>query len=265
MLAEFIKKPVGMMVLLAGAAGGPYVLHETDAGKMVLNTANGWIKSDSTANSDLQNFGMGSLDPSALAIPLGHHRLFRWAIPPVPVSGSRRTGFSVSINNARGKSIDYAWSHFRNGCESSNGFLGCTNRSELSSYCSDGPSGFNQLLGASAPYSRRYPELWNYTTGVPTLPQLQQSSATQPITGGPVRDLRDVIRFDINPAWVMQNFGRVTTVLADVKLDGLRVPLVTGTAPTDLAGTITYYFDNQQTLRRINLQGLTGNLPISRI
>ncbi len=41
-----------------------------------------------------------------------------------------------------------------------------------------------------------------------------------------VVDLREVLRFDVNPAWVMQNFQRVTTVLAETRLDGLRVPFV---------------------------------------
>ena len=37
------------------------------------------------------------------------------------------------------------------------------------------------------------------------------------------------------------------------------MPLITGTRPTDLAGTLTYYFDASQSLRRINLHGLTGD------
>jgi hypothetical protein len=42
-------------------------------------------------------------------------------------------------------------------------------------------------------------------------------------------------------------------------MDGLRVPLITGTRPSDVAGTLTYYFDAGQSLRRINLHGLTGD------
>ena len=65
--------------------------------------------------------------------------------------------------------------------------------------------------------------------------------------------------FDISPAWVSQHFARVTTVLADLQLDGLRVPLVTGTDPTDIAGTITYYFDRSGQLQRVNIHGFVGD------
>lgn len=124
------------------------------------------------------------------------------------------------------------------------------------------PKGFlvsSNHVGPAKAVSGGTPALWNYATGVPTLEQLQSASDAQPVVGGPVKDLRDILRFDINPGWVPQNFARVSTVLADVQLDGLRVPVVTGTKQSDLAATITYYFDNQQTLRRINVQGLTGD------
>ncbi len=74
-----------------------------------------------------------------------------------------------------------------------------------------------------------------------------------------VADLRDVIRFDVNPAWVTQSFPRVTTVLAETRMDGLRVPFISGTKPTDIAGSLSYYFDSAQTLRRIQFHGTTGD------
>jgi hypothetical protein len=58
---------------------------------------------------------------------------------------------------------------------------------------------------------------------------------------------------------VPQNFPRVTTVLAETRLDGLRVPFVSGTQPTDIAGSLTYYFDAAQTVRRIQFHGKTGD------
>lgn len=85
------------------------------------------------------------------------------------------------------------------------------------------------------------------------------SPAGPALTNSPVSDFREVLRFDITPAWVPQHFSRVTTVLADTRLDGLRVPFVSGTNPSDIAGSITYYFDAQQSLRRIQLTGLTGD------
>jgi hypothetical protein len=51
----------------------------------------------------------------------------------------------------------------------------------------------------------------------------------------------------------------VSTVLADQKLEGLRVTLVTGTELEDLVGSLTYYFDARGSCRRISLHGNTGD------
>ena len=101
-------------------------------------------------------------------------------------------------------------------------------------------------------------QLWDYTLGTPTLNQIQQQP-TAAVGGGIVNDLREVLRFDIVPSWLPQRFARVSTVTSNVQMDGLRVPLITGTQPKDIAGTLTYYFDASQTLKRINLHGLTGD------
>jgi len=74
-----------------------------------------------------------------------------------------------------------------------------------------------------------------------------------------VADLREVLRFDITPRWVLGRFARVSTVLADLRLEGLRVPIVTGTRADDLAGTLTYYFDGQDELQRVTFHGFTGD------
>lgn len=100
-------------------------------------------------------------------------------------------------------------------------------------------------------------------SGAPTAAYATQPYASQQqppsLTNAPVSDFREVLRFDITPAWVPQHFNRVTTVLADTRLDGLRVPFVSGTQPTDVAGSLTYYFDAQQSLRRIQLIGGCGD------
>jgi hypothetical protein len=72
-------------------------------------------------------------------------------------------------------------------------------------------------------------------------------------------DLRQVIRFDVTPDFVFQNFPRVSTVLSDLNFDGLRVPLISGTQPFDVAGSLTYYFDINKSVRRIQFQGVTGD------
>lgn len=79
------------------------------------------------------------------------------------------------------------------------------------------------------------------------------------LVGGPIADLREVLRFDISPDWVTARFARVTTVLAETELEGLRVPVVTGIGPSDLAGSITYYFDYSGKLQRVMLHGFTGD------
>jgi hypothetical protein len=81
--------------------------------------------------------------------------------------------------------------------------------------------------------------------------------ATDPSTIG-IRPLHEVLSFDRTPAWVLGNWPRVTTSLADLQTQGYRVPLVTGTREADLAGSLTYYFGNQR-LERILFQGTTGD------
>lgn len=84
-------------------------------------------------------------------------------------------------------------------------------------------------------------------------------AATPQLTGHHVNDLREVMRFDIGPDWVIGRFSRVSTVLADLKLEGLRVPIVTGTLASDMAGTLTYYFDHQSKVQRTTFHGFTGD------
>lgn len=79
------------------------------------------------------------------------------------------------------------------------------------------------------------------------------------LVGGPIQDLREVLRFDITPEWVTSRFSRVTTVLAATELEGLRVPMVTGIGPSDLAGTLTYYFDYSGKLQRVMVHAFTGD------
>ena len=47
--------------------------------------------------------------------------------------------------------------------------------------------------------------------------------------------------------------------LSYLPLKGFRVPLVTGTAPDDLAGALTYYFNSEHQVQRITFQGTTGD------
>ncbi len=95
----------------------------------------------------------------------------------------------------------------------------------------------------------------NHPNGNLLNPAVTEHEFEQPV----IHRLQEVLRFDIAPGWVLERFPRVTTVLADTQLDGLRVPLVTGTAPSDIAGTLTYSFDRYKRLQRLTVHGATGD------
>lgn len=74
----------------------------------------------------------------------------------------------------------------------------------------------------------------------------------------PVR-LEEALRYEVHPEWVVSRWPRVATVVGELQWAGMRVPLVTGYGSDDLVGSLTYYFDSQQRLRRIALEGYTGD------
>ena len=157
-----LNKPLTAALLLAGAAGGPYVLYETDAGQAARSSATQALGGSPTA------------------------------------AGSGATA-STSANSSW-------W-------------------------------GSSPVASTGAAASQTTPVL----------------SVTQ------INSLAEVLRFDIPPSWVMQNFPTVNTGVGDMNLDGLRVPLITGTRPDDLVGTLTYYFDRFQRVQRISLHAVTGD------
>ena len=88
-------------------------------------------------------------------------------------------------------------------------------------------------------------------TGVdPLMPQAR---------AGAMPSLDEVLRFDATVDWITQRWPRVSTGLPHVQLQGYRVTLVTGTELGDLAGSLTYYFNNRQQVQRITLRGTTGD------
>jgi hypothetical protein len=100
--------------------------------------------------------------------------------------------------------------------------------------------------------------LWDDRIGERDLDNFYQTEL-KTLAGGPVADFRDVLRFDIRPDWVDGHFARVTTVLSDLQLEGMRVPVVTGTRTDDIAGTLTYFFRHDHRLQRVTLHGFTGD------
>ena len=120
-------------------------------------------------------------------------------------------------------------------------------------------SQFNRLLGRAAGSDAKANELQGAWSVQGNAPSASQAASTTSTAAAPIHDLAEVFRFDLTPAWVTTRWPRVTTVLAETDLQGLRVPLVTGTLPDDLAGSLTYYFDRQHQLQRITFQGFTGD------
>lgn len=86
------------------------------------------------------------------------------------------------------------------------------------------------------------------------------SPASPPAAGGtPIYELAEVLRFDVSPGWVVARWPRVSAGLAQLQLQGYRVPLVTGTDIDDLAGSLTYYFNPRQEVQRVTFHGTTGD------
>src|SRR5205085_8416505 len=88
-----------------------------------------------------------------------------------------------------------------------------------------------------------------------------QIAAPLPRTAGEVTvaPFEQALRWEVKPAWVLSTWSRVTTSLPELDLQGYRVAYVSGTAETDIAGSLSYYFDNTHQLRRIEFHGTTGD------
>ena len=89
--------------------------------------------------------------------------------------------------------------------------------------------------------------------------QYPRSNVDADLVGPPVANLGEVLRFDVTPQWVAARWPRVTATVADSGLEGMRVPVVTGTSVDDLAGSLTYYFNRFQQLQRLSFEGYTGD------
>lgn len=78
-----------------------------------------------------------------------------------------------------------------------------------------------------------------------------------PPEGAPVADFGEIFRFDIIPRWIVSRWGTVNRTLANGEFEAMRVPVVTGKQPNDLAGSLTYYFDANDVVQRIAFLGST--------
>jgi hypothetical protein len=75
----------------------------------------------------------------------------------------------------------------------------------------------------------------------------------------PIQNFAEILRFDIDARWVVGRWPRVSTAPGVAGLQGMRVALVTGGNPWDVCGAMTYFFDSQQRLQRIQITGVTGD------
>lgn len=126
------------------------------------------------------------------------------------------------------------------------------------------PAAIGTLVAATAAAPYGYQQYSNERLSAASDSQVAAVDATAiaaatPVTNASLSQLWQFVRFDVTPGWVLSTFPRVSTVLANVQFDGLRVPFVTGVARTDLAGTVDYYFDRGKSLRRICLQSRCGD------
>lgn len=136
--------------------------------------------------------------------------------------------------------------------------------SSLTASLATGPSAAqDQPSGTTSPTSLFADQT---STGTPASPAETAAAPglakPSPVTaaGPPIHPMPEVFRFDISPRWIADHWPRVSTALAQLQLQGYRVPLVTGPAEDDLAGSLTYYFNPWQQLQRITFVGTTGDV-----
>lgn len=71
--------------------------------------------------------------------------------------------------------------------------------------------------------------------------------------------LSEALRYEVTPQWVVARWPRVATVVGELEWSGMRVPLIAGSEADAFVGSLTYYFDSRQQLRRISLEGYCGD------
>ncbi|QGJ69083.1 Hypothetical protein PBC10988_7490 [Planctomycetales bacterium 10988] len=117
------------------------------------------------------------------------------------------------------------------------------------SFASSGQPAFSLPPGTASSFSNQNP-LSNPPQG------MSQSGLSRPQQDLSIETL---LRFDRTKPWVMATWPRVSTAAGNWRWAGYRVPLLTGTQEQDLAGSLTYYFDEEHVCQRITFQGTTGN------
>ena len=121
--------------------------------------------------------------------------------------------------------------------------------------------GWQKMVGGEGASEPAPDSVFAAATDTPPMPaSFSAPTANLPLEGLQTHSLAEVFNFQvITPNWVYQRWARKSTQTADLDFYGIRVPLVTGTRPSDLAGALTYYFNASNQLERICFSGRTGD------
>src|SRR4029079_3484362 len=125
---------------------------------------------------------------------------------------------------------------------------GATNPPAVGSYGQQqgGPATRLPIISSSAP-------------APPQVPGTLGLASRAPLNGTQFTSIDQVLRFDVTKEWVFQNWDRKSTGPTDVGLFSVRVPLTMSPQMYALAGSLTYYFNNQGQVEHISFRGRTGN------
>ncbi len=118
---------------------------------------------------------------------------------------------------------------------------------------------FPQDLLAAAPSPPGVPQRLPAVPAASFAPAGDAPGTAPPSPGRAPARLEDVFNFNLTAEQVLHTWPMVTTTTNQPDLKGYRVPLVTGGRPDSLAGSLTYFFNNEQQLQRIVFHGTTGD------
>ena len=147
---------------------------------------------------------------------------------------------------------------------------------------SDSPAGLNTIPDSSGAavgtsgesledFFPKTPPMKNYKRGVVTGPdgrprcdevKILEVGRGEPLKnhyGPAVTDFLDLFDFSVTPDWIEANWSNAA-IVGPLTTRGYRVPISTGPEPSDLVGSLTYYFNNRLEVEKITFEGYTGDL-----
>lgn len=91
-------------------------------------------------------------------------------------------------------------------------------------------------------------------------PAYGETPAPHYVEGQALADMSEVFRFETTIGWIAQRWPRISTAAGDLDLQGYRVPYTSGHRLDDVAGSLTYFFDQEHQCRRISFRGTAGDV-----